>query len=661
MQLNDSDTNGTSTGRHDPILSETDIRAAIGDAAVPALLMTVYQFTGDEKWLGPRYAPTRARGLGDHESGGLSDVVQAEIREAAIPIVMALQAGRMPAIAVPSPSAMTKLMAHYLNEPVDERYGPMLAEELGRRSALGDRRIEAPPLAAPTGYKVIVIGVGVAGIVASHYLEQMGVEYTIFERQPEAGGNWWQNTYPGAGVDTPSHLYSFSFADRNWNNHFELRDNLSQYFTDTLDEVGGRAQVQFDTEVLSATFDEPLNIWHLEVRGPDGVVVSHTANVVISAVGVLNKPKLPNVPGRDSFAGESFHSSYWPEGLDIAGKRVAIVGTGASSMQISPAIAEQVEHLTIFQRSPQWVAPFEQFRQAIPEGNRTLLQGCRLYHAWYWLRLFWQFGDKVIEALRVDPDWEFPARAVNSRNDGHRILFTQYIKDRLGDRQDLLEKVLPDYPPFGKRILLDNGWYSTLLRDDVTLVNEGVASVNAAGPVSDSGTQYDVDVLIWATGFDAARFISSMDVRGVGGLTLREAWDDDNPKAYFGVSVPDFPNYFMLGGPNSFPGSGSFMYFMEVQMRYIRDLLTEMLDGGVASIDATEEANRVYNDLVDSTHEHTVWTHPGMSTYYRNSRGRVVFVMPFTNLEYWEMTRRADIENYTFRYDDARTSVDVPA
>jgi 4-hydroxyacetophenone monooxygenase len=642
-------------------LSESEVTAAVEDAAVPALLMTVYQFTGDAKWLDARYRPTRARGLGDHETGGLPDEIQAEIRAAAIPVVLALQDGETPAIPRPTPDQMAELMAIYLHEKVDARYGPMLSQELIRRSAMGDETIETQPIATPEGYKVLVIGTGVAGIVAAHYLEQMGMDYTIFERQKEAGGNWWQNTYPGAGVDTPSHLYSFSFADRDWTKHFELRDSLSQYFADTLTSTGGRAHVQFETEVLSAVFDEDANLWHLTVRGPDGVLVEHTANVVISAVGVLNKPKLPNLPGLDTFKGPMFHSSFWPDDLDVAGKRIAIVGTGASSMQISPAIAESVEHLTIFQRSPQWVAPFPQFREDIAEGNRVLLSACRLYHSWYWLRLFWAFGDKVIEALRVDPEWEHPERSVNRRNDGHRILFTEYIKSRLGDRQDLLEKVLPDYPPFGKRILLDNGWYDTLLRDNVTLVNEGVESVTANGPVSESGTQYDADVLIWATGFDAARFVSSMDVRGTGGKSLREVWEDDNPKAYFGVSVPGFPNFFMLGGPNSFPGSGSFMYFMEVQMRYIRDLMTEMIDGNIASIDATEKANREYNELVDDMHDRTVWTHPGMSTYYRNSRGRVIFVMPFTNVEYWEMTWRADMENYTVHLPSASRDKQVAA
>jgi 4-hydroxyacetophenone monooxygenase len=252
----------------------------------------------------------------------------------------------------------------------------------------------------------------------------------------------------------------------------------------------------------------------------------------------------------------------------------------------------------------------------------------------------------VIESLRVDPDWHHPERAVNARNDAHREYFTRYLTSRLAGRPDLVEKTLPDYPPFGKRILLDNGWFDTIQRDDVSLVTEHVTSVTPDGVVDGAGTEHPVDVVIWATGFQAARFISSMEVRGRDGVRLRDVWDDDDPRAYLGVSVPGFPNFFMLGGPNSFPGSGSFMYFMEVQMRYIRGLLTEMVERGILAVDAREEATRTYNELVDELHARTVWTHPGMRTYYRNSKGRVVFVMPFLNVEYWNMTKDVDLEDY---------------
>ncbi|MDV7245129.1 MULTISPECIES: NAD(P)/FAD-dependent oxidoreductase [Rhodococcus] len=630
-------------------LSESEVRTAVSIANVPALLMVVYQMTGDGKWLEQPYRPTRGKGLGDHDSGGLTEEIQEEIRQAAVHAILDFQAGVKPAIEAPTAEQTVRMISVCMGEPVADQYGPMLSLELARRAAPNAPELALPPVDPPVGFNVIVIGTGVAGIAAAHQLEDMGIDYIILEKQPEAGGNWWQNTYPGAGVDTPSHLYSFSFAKNDWNTHFELRNELQEYFGRVLKEVGGNERVRYNTEVLAATYDETSRGWHVEVRNADGSIETLRSNVVISAVGVLNRPVTPNLPGMESFRGTSFHSANWPEGLEVEGKRVAIVGTGASSMQITPAIADRVEHLTVFQRSPQWVAPFEKFRMPIPTELRRLLQSCSLYHSWYWIRLFWQFGDKVIESLRVDPEWEHPERSVNARNDAHREYFTRYITAQVGDRTDLLDKVMPDYPPFGKRILLDNGWYEALRRDNVDLVNESVAAVTETGLVSASGAEIDADIIVWATGFEAARFVSSLDVRGVDGLSLREAWNDDDPRAYLGVSVPQFPNFFMLGGPNSFPGSGSFMFFMEVQMRYIRGLLTKMFEHDIAAIDARTDATEEYNELVDTTHDRTVWTHRGMSTYYRNSRGRVVFVMPFLNVEYWEMTRRPDLENYTVR------------
>jgi 4-hydroxyacetophenone monooxygenase len=649
MSMTSSDTTGSVEPLDVPTVNEHELRTAVAIANVPALLMFVFQFTGEERWLEDPYRPTRGKGLGDHDGGGLHDDIQDEIREAAIDAILRMQLGEKPAIASPSDELTTRMVSVCMGESVSADYGPMLSSEVARRINPDLPELRLPPVHAPEGYKVLVIGTGVAGLAAAHQLEDMGVEYTILEKQPEPGGNWYQTTYPGAGVDTPSHLYSFSFAKNDWGRHFELRDELQRYFARVMKKVGAEDRVRFGTEVLSAVYDEPARQWHVRVRDGEGEEETLVSDALISAVGVLNQAKWPQVPGMDRFTGTQFHSSDWPEDEDLSDKRVVIVGTGASSMQIAPAIADRVGHLTIFQRSPQWVAPFDKFRLQIPPELRMLMQACPIYHAWYWIRLFWQFGDKVIESLRIDPSWEHPERSVNGRNDAHREFFTKYLRKQLQDRPDLIEKTLPHYPPFGKRILLDNGWYQTLKRDNVELVTEYVSEVTPSGVISASGARYDADVIIWATGFQAARFLSTLEVRGAGGVSLRETWDDDDPRAYLGVSVPGFPNFFMLGGPNSFPGSGSFMYFMEVQMRYIRDLMTQMFAQGIRAVDASEEATSAYNELVDRTHNQTVWTHPGMETYYRNSRGRVVFVMPFLNVEYWHMTKKVDLADYTAR------------
>jgi 4-hydroxyacetophenone monooxygenase len=625
-------------------LSLTELREITESANLPTLLMVIYQVTGDSRWLQPPYCPTRSRGLSDHDDGGLSAPIQDEIRSAGASALFDLQSGHAPAILLPTAEQTSRMLGVCVGDSVDPTYGVMFSQEFKRRMGVTQDVDIADRV--PAGFHVVVIGAGVSGIIAAQRLGAMGVSYTVVDEHDGAGGNWRDNPYPGAGVDTPSHLYSFSFAPYDWTKHFELRAALEDYLSETFERVGGPANTRFNTKVVSAIFDPAAMVWRVEVEDRQGNRDQITANVVISAVGVLNVPSVPNINGMDRFTGPSFHSSHWPKALDITGKSVAVIGSGASAMQIVPAIADRVEKLTVFQRTPPWVAPFEKFQLPIEDGARYLLKHFPIYRSWYFLKLYWQFGDKVLDSLRKDPNWPHPERSVNARNDGHRQFFTQYIEDELGARIDLFDKVVPTYPPYGKRILLDNGWYAALLRDNVTLISEPVCEVVDHGVCVESGDQFDADVLVWATGFQASRFVSSLEVVGLNEQSLREAWDDDDARAYLGVSVSGFPNFFLLGGPNSFPGSGSFMYFMEVQMRYIGRILASMIDANVAAVNTRRDVYERYGDLVDTTSQLTVWTHPGTNTFFRNARGRLVFVSPFRNVEYWTQAVHSGLDDY---------------
>jgi 4-hydroxyacetophenone monooxygenase len=627
------------------VLSIDELEVITRSANIPVLLMVVYQFTGDARWLRPPYRPSRSKGLSDHDSGGLPDELQAEIRRAAAAAFHLLLRGEKPVIAEPDPKLMRKMLAACVGEPVDGSYGEMFSQEFRRR--LGEPGDQASASArVPDGFRVLVIGAGVSGIIAARSLARLGVPYLLVDKHAGPGGNWRDNTYPGAAVDTPSHLYTFSFAPNDWASHFEMRPQLEGYLSDAFDQVGASRSARFETEVIRAEFDEIAGRWNVELRAATGEVEIAAFDAIVSAVGVLNRPKLPRIDGIDTFRGPSFHSSQWPSDLDLAGRRVAVIGSGASAMQIVPAIADQVSHLLVFQRTPPWVAPFDKFHQEIAADVRYLLRTFPVYRAWYFLKLYWQLGDKVLDALQKDPAWPHPDRAVSARNDGHRRFFTRYMRDELGVRTDLFEKCLPDYPPYGKRILLDNGWYKALCRPNVTLIDESVGKVFPGGVVTRSGAAHEADVLVWATGFEASRFVSSLEIVGEDGVTLRETWDDDDPRAYLGVSVPGYPNLFLLGGPNSFPGSGSFMYFMEVQMRYISRLLHDMFESGIRVIDVRPEVFRQYSELVDEAAQRTIWSHPGTNTFFRNDRGRLVFVSPFRNVEYWNRAERSGIEEY---------------
>ena len=624
---------------------------AVAVANVPTLLMVLVQMTGDLRWLEDPFRPSRTRGLGDNDTGGLPETVQDEIRAAALEAILAWTAGKPLAIPTPSAELLVEMMSTSLGELVPIEYAPMIAHDLETGSS---RRTDVSVVSAgprpspPPGFEVLIIGSGVSGICAAVRLQEAGIPYTIIEKNDSVGGTWLDNRYPGCGVDVPSHLYSFSFAKNDWSKFFALRDEIHAYLERVADDFGVRRNIRFETEVVAASYDAAAQGWIVEVVGADGGREELRANVVISAVGAFNKPKMPEIKGVDSFAGPAAHTACWPaEGIDVDGKRVAVIGTGASAMQLVPAIVDRAASVIVFQRSPQWAAPFEQFKKRIPDPLRFLLGALPLYETWYRLRLSWAFNDKIYPALQKDPAWPHPDRAVNAINDGHRRYFTRYIVDELGDRQDLLPKVLPPYPPFGKRMLMDNGWFRTVARDDVELVTERVVEVRPDGVVSESGIEFKADVLVWATGFDVVSFLAPMKVVGRSGATLHEVWDGDDARAYLGAAVPDFPNFFCLYGPNTqFGHGGSLITVMERQMHYLMSLLTEMFSNDVAVVEVTKEVHDRYTDEVDRAHEAMVWTHPGMDTYYRNSRGRVVVNNPFRIVDYWRMTERAHLEEY---------------
>lgn len=615
---------------------------AVAVANVPSLLMVLVQLTGEQRWLEPPYRPSRSIGLGDNDTGGLPDAVQQEIRDAALEAILAWRAGKPPALPSPTPEKLVEMLSVAMGDEVPAEYGRFTAELFGYRPPNPGR------IDVPAGFNVLVIGAGVSGICAGVNLKAAGVPFTIIEKHTDVGGVWLENHYPGAGVDTPNHLYSFSFAPYDWPKYFALRDDLHGYLKHVAEQFDLLPSIRLGTRVESADWDDTAQRWQVTVQRPDGSRETLSANVVISAAGIFNPPVWPKIDGLDSFQGPCFHTAEWRDDVDLTDRRVAIIGNGASCMQIGPEIQHRVKSLTIFQRSPHWAAPFPQFRKAVPEALRFLFREVPLYAAWYRVRLGWTFNDRVHATLQKDPDWPHKERSLNATNDAHRVYYTRYIREELGDRQDLIDKVLPTYPPFGKRMLMDNGWYRMLRNERVSLIDERIERVDATGVVTADGTHHDADVLVIATGFDVLNFINTYEIRGRDGVTLREAWEGDNAKAYLGTVVPGFPNLFTLYGPNLQPGhGGSLIVVVEMQVRYIMDVLRRMAAHGLGSVECRREVFEDYNRRVDAAHANMVWTHPGMTTYYRNQRGRIVVNSPFRNVDFFEMTREANLADFT--------------
>ncbi|MCE0762078.1 NAD(P)/FAD-dependent oxidoreductase [Pseudonocardia kujensis] len=622
-------------------LDEHRLRQAVHAANLPTLAMVTFQLTGDHRWLDAPYRPVRSSGLGPNDSGGLDAAAATELRAAAVEAITHWSRGAEPAVPNPERDLLRRMLSTAMGEAVPDEYEQLMREEMGFEPDPGPAAV-APAVIAERDLSVVIIGAGISGLIAGLRLQQAGVPFTILERNNEVGGVWLTNTYPGAGVDTPSYLYSFSFFPRNWSTHFGKRDEMAAYTAEMADHFDLRRHIEFGVSVDSATWDEHLQRWTVAAGSR-----SWSASAVISAVGLFNTPKIPNLPGMGSFAGPIFHTAQWPADLDVTGKRVAVVGTGASAMQVVPAIAERTAHLAVFQRSPQWIAPNAEYFKTVDEDVHWLMEHVPYYHAWYRFRLAWVFNDRVHAALQIDENWEHPERSLNAVNDGHRRFFTRYLQEQLDGRPDLVEKCLPDYPPFGKRMLLDNGWFAALRRDDVELVTDGVARITETGVVTDAGEHYDADVVVLSTGFDAQRYLPGIEVRGRGEQCLREVWGEDDAAAHLGITVPGFPNLFLMYGPNTNSGAGgSFIFVAEAQGRYIVDLITTMARDGIGALECRPEALQRWVAEVDTRHQRMVWSHPGMTTYYRNSRGRVVTNSPYRVVDYWAMTHDPDLADF---------------
>lgn len=609
---------------------------------MPTLACVLVHLTGDPHWVQAPFRFGRLRGMDDNETGDLPPGQQQKIRDAALAAIGAWLDGAPVALPDPGDELLLEMMSATLGETIPATYVPMIRHELG----LADDPSSRPP-AIPDGLTALIIGAGISGISAAVELDRAGIPYTIIERSNDVGGVWLENRYPGAACDVPSHLYSFSFAPGRWSRHFADSREIHSYLKHVAEEHDVVSRVRFGLEATSARFDEQRNEWEVLATDSAGAEQRLRATILISGVGAFNKPRMPDVPGLERFRGPSVHTARYPDqGLVLDGKKVILVGNGASAMQVAPAIADRVAALTIIQRSPQWAAPFTKFQQSIPDPVQDLLDDVPIYRLWYRLRLSWAFNDKLYEALQHDPDWSAEG-SINAINDAHRKGLTAYIRKELGDAHDLLSQVLPTHPPFAKRMLLDNGWFRTVARDHVRLVTSGVTEVREDGVVTADGGFHPADAIIWATGFDVVNLLAPMRVEGLGGRLLHDEWQGDDARAFLGTVVPGFPNFFCLYGPNTqFGHGGSLITILERQTHYLMSLLCQMLEQGCRTVEVRREVYDRYAQAVDEAHRGMIWQTSGVKSYFINSRGRNVVNNPFRIIDFWKMTETADLSDY---------------
>lgn len=494
------------------------------------------------------------------------------------------------------------------------------------------------------GLKVAIIGAGPSGLGMAHKLKNAGIDFRIFDANPNVGGTWWSNAYPGCRLDTGRLSYSFSFAQRkDWNHYYTLREDLSRYYSDFARENGILEHISFNTEVTCAQWNDADSVWVLDLKNKlDGKTDQLSFGLVVSAVGVLSKPKIIEFPGAERYKGQKVHSALWNPSVDYKNKKVSIIGTGASAYQIAPAIAGEVSELNIFQRNPPWMLPTPNYHDEVSKGSVWLVENIPNYYRW--LRL-WEFWHSTIGkyALTVaDPDWT-EGGSVSGPNLRFRKALEEHISKQYVGHEILLEKVIPKYPVGAKRMLRDNGvWAKTLQSPHVRLVTSPIREFNETSVVTEDGKSYESDLIIYATGFDVENYIGGITVVGRAGQSLREKWGDE-ARAFLGISVPDFPNFFCLGGPNTgLVAIGSQTFMTECGINYICESIRHLLATHSRTIEPTEDAYRKFIDWMNVGNNSMAWGAAKIHSWYRNSRGAVVASWPYSLLQYWRSTRSVE-------------------
>jgi cation diffusion facilitator CzcD-associated flavoprotein CzcO len=476
--------------------------------------------------------------------------------------------------------------------------------------------------------EVLIVGAGFSGLAMAIRCRQAGIgPMRVIEKAEDIGGTWRENTYPGAACDVPSHLYSLSFAPKaDWTRMYASQPEIQAYLRETAERHGLMPLIQFGTAFSGATWDEARAHWHVETdRGP---IITRS---IVSAMGGLHHPSYPDLPGRDAFAGAAFHTAAWDHSVDLAGKRVGVIGTGASAIQVVPEIAKVAGHLTLFQRTPPWIMP--KHDHAIAESTKARYRRLPFLRRLERARLFW------LHELRAF----FGFTKVSKLTKQAEGLARHHLSKAVPDRA-LRAKLTPNYRLGCKRVLISDDYYPALQRPNVILETGDIARLTGAGVTTADGRVHDLDVIVYATGFDVTGSFARMNLVGRNGQRLAEAWSD-GMGAYQGITVAGFPNYFMLLGPNTGLGHNSIIAMIEVQVRHVLDCL-EALRGGARAIEVRPEAQARFLDWIRTRLADSIWQTGGCRSWYLDAQGRNTTLWPDSVMAYRRSARRARMADY---------------
>ena len=487
--------------------------------------------------------------------------------------------------------------------------------------------------------RIAILGAGAAGLCMAIQLLEQGIStFTLYDKAEAVGGTWRENTYPGAACDVPSHLYSFSFAPNvSWSRKFPEQPEILEYLESLTEQYDLAPRIEFGAEVKSAVWDDDLGLWNLEVERSEtdrtALPSIVQAEIVVTALGQLNRPNIPKIPGLERFTGTTFHSARWNHSHDLTGERLAVIGIGASAIQFVPQIACKASALTLFQRSVNYVAP----------------KPDRPFRPWeHWVL---KHVPKLRQAYRTSIYWRFEFRFRLMRK-GSRLgalmqkKFAEQVS-KLASPELPSEALVPEYTPGCRRILIANDWYPTLRRPNTRVVTDGVAAVTETAIVTDSGEEIEVDTIIFGTGFRATDFLAPLTITGRDGKDLNQVWAG-GARAFLGVAVAGFPNFFILYGPNTNLGHNSILFMIEQQVGYIRQIIDEFVVHGAQSVEVREQAMAAFDGEIEAATARTVWAED-CSSWYKNSEGRVTNNWPDYTVKYKRRLTRPDPQDWIVR------------
>ncbi len=471
---------------------------------------------------------------------------------------------------------------------------------------------------------VAIIGAGVAGICQAIKLQEAGIAFTIYEKASDIGGTWRDNTYPGCSCDVPLHLYQYSFEmSADWRNKFADHAQIKAYLDKVVAKYGLRPFIKLNCPVERASFDEKAGLWRLVVGSGETV----DANIVVAGTGQLNRPQMPDIPGTDDFKGDAWHSARWNHDVDITGKRIAVIGNGASAIQFVPEIAKRAGNVSIFQRSASWV---------LPRPERVFYEWeKKLYRAFPWLMWvqrsrMWLNGEQLLLSFRY-MGWAL--------RKGHVKEAEEHVPDA-----EKRAKLLPDYDPGCKRVLFSNDWWPAMGRANVHIETTGIERVTENGIRTVDGNEHMVDAIVYGTGFDTTHFLGPVDVTGLDGRSLRDDWKD-GADAHLGIGVSGYPNFYLLYGPNTNLGHNSIIYMIECQTAYVTQIAQKMRDENLAYVDVKPEAQAEWDRGVQADNAASVFA-SGCTSWYKTADGRITNNWPNSTLTYYRRTRRVNWDDY---------------